>query len=85
VGDSLPIMNNDWLHLAEIEHRRRLRPSLRRRLERRARELGMLERQWCYEAMAKDLMLGRLDEGLIEWWEPTRGGVAGFNRQDTGT
>jgi len=41
----------------------------------------MLERQRCYEAMARDLMLGRLDEGFIEWWEPIRGGVADFNRQ----
>jgi hypothetical protein len=65
--------------LRTIQHR----PLLRKRLDRRARELGMLERQRCIEAMARDLMLGRLDEGLIEWWEPLRGGVPDFNRQET--
>jgi len=32
--------------------------------------------------MVADLMLGRLDEGLIEWWEPIRGAVPGLNRQE---
>jgi hypothetical protein len=42
----------------------------------------MIERQRCYEAMARDLMLGRLDEGLIEWWEPIRGVAPRFNTTD---
>jgi hypothetical protein len=80
MGDCrFPPPANPWTAL----HRKKTRPSLRRRLERRARELGMLERQRCYEAMARDLMLGRLDEGFIEWWEPIRGGVADFNRQES--
>jgi hypothetical protein len=49
--------------------------ALRRRIERRARTLALLERQRVQEAMVSDLILGHLDEQLIEIWEPARGGT----------
>ena len=66
-------MNKNWSAPAELERRKRVRLSLRRRLERRARELGMLERQRCFNAMVAELYLGRINEDDVDTWEPVRG------------
>lgn len=52
-----------------IEHR----PSLQKRIKRRARVLAFLERERCIDAMIAELYLGRISELDIETWEPVRG------------
>jgi len=49
------------------------RPSLRARIRRRAREIAMIECERFVDAMIAEIYLGRLDEGLIEWWRPVWG------------
>jgi len=73
VSDRWPIMNKNWSAPAELERRKRVRLSLRRRIERRARELGMIERQRCFNAMVAELYLGRINEDDVDAWEPVRG------------
>jgi hypothetical protein len=51
-------------------HRPIRRRSLKARLKRRARELGLLQYQDCYRRMVQELKLGRLKADMIEAWEP---------------
>ena len=57
-----------WAWLA-----RRSRPlSLRRRVERRAREIGLIAREAALRAMTEALYRGKLMPDMIENWEPPR-------------
>ncbi len=77
------VMNTDWSHLADLAHQRARRPSLRRRIERRARTLSLLDRDRYFRAMVSDLCRGKLDHGLVEFWSPDSGGVGLPQRKET--
>ena len=85
MSDRWPIMNKNWSHAAELERRRGLRPSLRQRIERRARELAAIERQRFRAAIIADLHLNRLDPDLVDAWEPLSAAAQCHHRGATET